>query len=349
MRRPGWRRAAWAALLAAAAGVAGCAAPPGRGAGPAPLAVLAFWEAEPGAPAGPPVALERRRGLVDTLIPALYTVREDGSLAERAGPEATGALKSFARRNGIRVRPLFANQEGNGAFLLNAAARSRAARNVADAVAREGFDGAVLDFRLSDPATRGVLTEFVTELTALLPHGRKDLLVAAYPSDPAGEGPYDLAALSGRSERILLMSLDRHRGSTAPGPVAPLEWVETLVRRAVRETGDPGRLVLVLAAHGYDWPVGAVGPAAAEPPAREGAAALAARAGRERVRLLRDRDGSPNYAYAVGGVRHQVWFEDGRSILGKLRLAKRMRLGGVAVLRAGDADEAYWESLAENR
>lgn len=349
MRRPGWKRAAWAALLAAAAGVAGCAAPPGKGGGPAPLAVLAFWEPEPGAPAGPPVALERHRGLVETLLPALYTVREDGSLAERAGSEVRGALRAFARRNGIRVRPLFGNHEGNDAFLLNAAARSRAARNIADAVAREGFDGAVLDFRLADPSTRSALTEFVTELTALLPHGGKDLLVAAYPFDPAGAGPYDLAALSGRSERILLMFLDRHRGSTAPGPVAPQEWVEGLVRRAVREAGDPGRLVLVLAAYGYDWPVGVVPPALAEQPVREGAAALAARAGRERVRILRDRDGSPSYAYASGGVRHQVWFEDGRSILAKLRLAKRMRLGGVAVWRVGYEDDAYWQSLGRNR
>lgn len=354
MRRPGRNRVALAALLAAAlAGVAGCAGSPGKGAGPAPgdrLEVLVFWEEEPGAaPAAPPAALERHRSLVGALIPALYAVREDGSLAERVGADARGSLKSFARRNGIRVRPLFSNLDGNESFLLNSAARARAARNVADAVVREGFDGAVLDFRLADPATRSALTGFVTELASLLPHGKKDLMVAAYPFDPAGAGPYDLAALSGQSDRILLMFLDRHHGATAPGPVAPQEWVEGLVRRAIRETGDANRLVLALAAYGYDWPVAAPRPALAQQPVREGAAALAARAGRERVRVLRDRDGSPNYAYASGGVRHQVWFEDGESILGKLRLAKRMRLRGVAVWRAGYEDEAYWRSLAQDR
>ena len=44
---------------------------------------------------------------------------------------------------------------------------------------------------------------------------------------------------------------------------------------------------------------------------------------------------APNFQYTLDGVSHVVWFEDARSILAKLRLAKSMHLGGLG----------YWNLL----
>lgn len=325
-----------AVLLMALAATGGCAR---TAAGPR-LALYAFL----GAPAGdlPPDALlpEPHRPDVSYLVPSWYLVRPDGSVEDRSDP----AWKELARRAGLRLLPSFVAAEGADGLLANPAARSRAVNNVVGTVAREGFAGANLSFVLREAGSRDAFTAFVGEVARQLHAARRTLTVTVRPDPGAGRrGAYDWSGLGRRADALLLLAYSPPGAEARPGPIAPLEWVEEQVRGALRAVGDPSRVVLGLAAFGYDWPVGEGGPPRLLPADR--LEARAATAGG----VLRIRDGSPHYSYVDDSGRHEVWFEDGLSLLAKLRLAKRVRLGGVAVWQLGFLGPDLWEVLSSAR
>jgi spore germination protein YaaH len=109
------------------------------------------------------------------------------------------------------------------------------------------------------------------------------------------------------------------------------------------------RVVLGLAAHGYDWP----DPARADAPDGDGgggqdlmyadAMAVAEEYGRE-VQWNNDAQ-TPWFSYAADGEVRAVWFEDAPSLAAKLEVAAEQRLGGVFLWRMGGEDPTLWHVL----
>lgn len=312
------------------------------------LEVLAFYDDEHEKEKGDVLDLvERYREEVTYLSPFWYLVRPDGTVMD----ESQRSLKDFARRNRIKLQPLFTNAQGNDIVLTNPAARSRAVKNIVDIVGREGYAGASIDFQLLEPGSRDGLTAFMKELYGQLRPKGKIVTVNVIPflQEESEHEPYDYAALARNSHRIILMTYDRHGMTSKPGPVAPMDWVEKVTRFAVRRAGNPDKVILGLAAYGYDWPAGTGQPATTMPMKRIGENVLRARAGEERARIEREPDKTAHYTYTKNGARHEVWFEDDESIVPKIQLAKRLNLHGVAIWRVGYEDKDYWESVKRNR
>lgn len=344
-------------LLAVLVGAVACSNPraarkPDRsGPGGSPggkLEVLAFYDDQQEKEKGDVLDLvERFRGEVTYLAPFWYLIRPDGSVVD----DSQRSLKDFARRNRIKLQPLFTNAQGNDTVLNNPAARSRAVKNITDLVEREGYAGASIDFQLLEPRSRDGMTAFMKELYGQLRPKGKIVTVNVIPflQEESEHEPYDYAALARNSHRIILMTYDRHGMTSKPGPVAPMDWVEKVARFAARQAGNPDKVILGLAAYGYDWPVGTGQPATTMPMKRIGENVLKARAGEERARIQRERDQTAHYSYTKGGVRHEVWFEDDRSIVPKIQLAKRLGLHGVAIWRVGYEDRDYWQAVKRNR
>ncbi len=321
---------------------------PAGGAARQRLEVVAFYDDRQERPRGQVLDLvERNRRLIDYLAPFWYLVRPDGAVTDRSEDD----VKRFARRNGIRLEPLVTNENGTDAFLNNPALRSRAIRNLVAVLEREGYDGLSLDFQLLEPASREGLTAFVEELGRELKARRKRLSVDVIPfeEEQARHEPYDLRAIARVADQVVLMAYDRHGETTKPGPVAPLGWVRAVVASALRQV-PADRLVLGLAAYGYDWPLVEGVRGTPIPMKRIGEQVLKTRAGERRARIVRDREGSARYSYTdEKGIRHEVWFEDERSIVPKLRLARQRGLRGVAVWRVGYEDQRYWSAIAAFR
>jgi spore germination protein YaaH len=53
---------------------------------------------------------------------------------------------------------------------------------------------------------------------------------------------------------------------------------------------------------------------------------------------------SPHFSYTSDGTRHEVWYEDVRSITAKLDLARRYGVG-VFLWRLGGQDPALWPAI----
>lgn len=137
--------------------------------------------------------------------------------------------------------------------------RQRLIAHIQQVLRQEGYSGIHLDLEGIAPGDREAYTELVRRLVeALRPAGFQVALSvpAKERDDPrhAWSYPYDYEALGRLADQVAIMAYDYHSFVTGPGPLAPLDWV-TRVAAYARATIPPQRVLLGIAAHGFDWPL----------------------------------------------------------------------------------------------
>ncbi|MEW5933562.1 MAG: glycosyl hydrolase family 18 protein, partial [Bacillota bacterium] len=150
------------------------------------------------------------------------------------------------------------------------------------------------------------------------------------------------------ADYLAVMTYDEHyAGSPRAGSVASLPWVEQGIRGLLEEV-PPGKLLLGIPFYTRLWKL-------ERPPG--GAPKLTSRAlGMEEVEaLLAERGIEPTFdpasgqdyaRWEEGGATFQVWLENERSILARLKLAAKYGLAGVASWRRGFEKPAVWDVIA---
>jgi peptidoglycan/xylan/chitin deacetylase (PgdA/CDA1 family)/spore germination protein YaaH/GT2 family glycosyltransferase len=277
-------------------------------------------------------AVDGNVGRLSTLAATgLSLGRNAGSLDVLTGSDAA----QRAHLNGARGLIVLSNYAQNGfdgarvkAVLKSATARRRILSAVSVAVARGSYDGVVLDFERLDGSLRQPLLSFVGQLRRTL--GAARLVVAV----PASEDPFDpdlqafdLAGLAAVADRILLMAYDQHEGSSGPGPVAGLDWVQRVL--AVDSSIPPPQLLLGVPSYGYSWPKGSSPVDITVAQGRQ----LAATAG---ARVSFDKTAQEVHVVQADGG--QAWYDDARSVRAHVMLARRLKLAGVGIWRLGGGD-----------
>jgi spore germination protein YaaH len=137
------------------------------------------------------------------------------------------------------------------------------------------------------------------------------------------------------------MSYDYSTEDSAPGPIAPLDWVRSVLQLAVSEI-PRDKIVLGVATYGYDWPSG-------EPAQDLQWTDAEALARAHNVPVKWDTAShSPWFAYTDSqGQPHTVWFENASSMKDKLDLATQYRVAGVFIWVLGGEDPATWRELRQ--
>ncbi|MGI6603917.1 MAG: LysM peptidoglycan-binding domain-containing protein [Firmicutes bacterium] len=285
---------------------------------------------------------------ISTIAAFAYNINWDGSLSGRPFTE----LKTAARKADKPVLALVHNITAGGNFdrdlvhavLTNRALRKTTVQNISKLVQEGGYSGVNIDFENVPATDRDSYTAFVGELAAeLRPKGLQvTLSVPAKTWDDktnAWSGAFDYRALGELADAIMIMTYDEHWSGGAAGPVASLGWVEQVIKYAVKEI-PAEKIRLGLAAYGYDWPAGGYGGRAVT---STEATALARRYG---ASIKWDAASqSPYFTYWPGSYAREVWFENASSLAGKLDLAARYELGGVALWRLGFEDPKFWDVL----
>jgi spore germination protein YaaH len=274
--------------------------------------------------------------------PVRATVNPDGTLAVTPPPAAEQAA---LRQAGLRVIPTvqdIADGQWQGArvadLLADAATREQHVRAVVDAAVQGGWAGVDIDYENLPPLAGNAFTTFLTELRDRL-HARGMVLSVAVPARTADSGSEDTLAyayplIGSIADEVRVMAYDYSYSTGSPGSVAPLAWVEAVVRYASHRV-PKDKLMLGLATYGYDW-VGRSG-------TDIGSAAAAALAAQEGVEPRWDaRAASWTFSYERDGETHTVWFEDGRSAVAKADVAVRNGIRGVALWRLGGEDPRIW-------
>ncbi|WP_207126256.1 glycosyl hydrolase family 18 protein [Actinocatenispora comari] len=294
--------------------------------------------------------LDGHAGRIDTYSPWVYGIAADGTVVPQRPGADTAALRS--RPPGTRYVPTVANAlDGTFSYrpvsrvLHDPAARARHVRSLVALAEAPHVAGIDLDYEDLRAGDRAAFTALVRQVAAALHARDRTLSVDLFAKDTdAGYAPRNVAQdyrrLGRAVDQVRLMAYDYHWETSGPGPISPTPWVRRVLRYATATIGAD-KLVLGMSLSGYDW-VGHRG--------TDRSVATLRRAATDRhVPVRWDATAqAPWYSYRdARGRRHEVWFENDRSVDAKLALARSAHLAGVFFwLNEGSADGAVWRAAA---
>ncbi|HVQ88330.1 MAG TPA: glycosyl hydrolase family 18 protein [Actinomycetes bacterium] len=246
--------------------------------------------------------------------------------------------------------------------------RSALISSLVATVNRTGADGVDLDFEaMNFPAgpQRAVISRkfpiFLKGLQTSL-HRSGHLLSLSVPARTSDQDSnwsiYDYSDFAPYIDRARVLTYDHSFFDTAPGPVAPIDWVDQITRYAKSEfRGVP--LSLGLPGYGYNWYIkklsgtctDAMGVKSTQPPTAQQALALVDSYNAD---LKWDKQSAESFftyrrPYTDGGahcvVLRKVWFEAARSAAAKLSILRQRHVQGFSVWALGTEDPRTWNVL----
>jgi spore germination protein YaaH len=253
---------------------------------------------------------------------------------------------SYANSNGIETSAMITNNfDGAIAKTLLESLNNRQAliNHILSSISTYGYKGVNIDLEGIYAADRSYFTLFMTELYSKLhPLGYEvSVCVPAKTVDNSAytwNYAYDYASLSNCADRIIIMAYDEHYPGGTAGPIASIEWVQSVSSYAVTVVPKE-KLLLGIAAYGYDWSVNGT-----KAYSINGIYNLVAT---NNATILWDATSkSPYFSYTdTSGINHTVWFENSTSIGYKLDIINNMSLSGAAMWRLGLENSDYWTTI----
>jgi cellulose synthase/poly-beta-1,6-N-acetylglucosamine synthase-like glycosyltransferase/peptidoglycan/xylan/chitin deacetylase (PgdA/CDA1 family) len=283
---------------------------------------------------------------VDAQSPSVSTVSSTGGLVNPDGSFAYVDQRNtlvHAHLGGARAQLVVQNYDPtmpNGgdfspalahAVLATPASRDAFAQQVSAIVARDHWDGIVVDFEQVQDSDQPGLVSLLAQMRGLLP-SRARLMVAVpvRQSDNPSSLGYDIAALARNVDVVQLMTYDQNDPTSDPGPIASLPWTQAAITSALASV-PADKLQIGAAEYGYAW-----GPSAA----RLGQSFSPAQA----RRWARDVHLIPRWSVVDNGWHvvlpdgTKLYWQDSRSAAATTRLAVKDHLEGAAVWDLSNAD-----------
>ncbi len=234
--------------------------------------------------------------------------------------------------------------------VLQPEARNNLINRIVETIEEKGYKGVSLDFEFIPPSSREAFTTFARELKAAIGNLLLHINVFAksedMPDNPFS-GAFDYLAIGTAADLVTILTYDYGYTEGPPDPIAPIGWVEDIVRYAASLIPE-SKLTIAIALFGYDWP----GTSAADTTGT--ATALSALAAQQKAMdnytvIEYDQEAqSPYYTYTSNGQERTVWFEDVRSISVKYQLLEAYQLAGAAYWRIGYDFPQNWAYVEKN-
>ncbi|MEA2237930.1 MAG: spore germination protein [Thermoanaerobaculia bacterium] len=231
--------------------------------------------------------------------------------------------------------------DGNAAAAVFAtpAAREVSAAAIAQLVVSQAFDGIDIDYERIPTASRDNFTAFLTTLGQKLRASNKKLSVTVYAKTSAsdnwnGPGGEDWPAIGGIADSVKIMAYDYSYAGSAPGPIAPLDWIDRVATYA-QSVIPSTKIMVALPWYGYDWSTGST-----QSLTYASATQLALSSG---ATISHDVNGEATFTYSG----HTVYFQDAASYAKKVQLLKdrHTAVAGFAAWSVGVEDPAIWDVM----
>jgi len=257
-----------------------------------------------------------------------------------------------------KARPMLVitNLDENGfspaiarAVLLSAEKQEKVLRQAMAIIRQKGYGGLDVDFENVPRDAREGLNEFLARAQAAL-HAEKLLLSSAVPpltqDNQTGllfEG-FDFTAQGTYNDVVTLMTYEWGHQGGPPRAVAPLNEVRRAVEYAVSRMPRE-KILMGIPNYGYDWKIPYQPGTRATTISNVGGVNIARREG---AAISYDVTAqTPWFRYTADGQRHEVWFEDARSINAKLGLAAAMGIAGVSYWSVNTMFPQNWTLVDE--
>ena len=270
-----------------------------------------------------------------------YGFREDGTLvvpddSRLLAEAALFGLGAVLVLTSIDESGTFSTQRASQLF-QNQSLQDQVLDSLLEVMLEKGYLGLDADFEYIEEKDREAFFRFLGNARDRLHQYGLFLHVDLAPKTSAQQpgllyAAHDYGVIGAIADSVLLMTYEWGYAYGPPMAVAPLPQVEAVLRYGITEI-PAWKIQMGIPNYGYDWILPYEQGRRATTVGNQEAVLLAARVGAE---IQFDPVAqSPNFQYTRAGERHQVWFEDARSIQAKLRLARDLGLAGGA----------YWNLL----
>jgi spore germination protein len=251
---------------------------------------------------------------------------EDNAAARSAGVAPMMTITNISPGGGF-------SGEIAHAVLTNQQAQDDLITNITAAMRQRNYFGLIIDFEYLFPGDRESYNQFLRRITATLHAQGKIVITALAPKISATQAGtlYEAHDYPVHGEIVDYVIIMTYEWGYTYGPamaVAPVNEVRRVLDYAV--TAIPARKILMgMPNYGYNWTLPFVQGTAARTVTNTGAVTLASNVGA--VIRYDQRQQAPffNY-YDAEGRRHEVWFDDARSIQARLRLIDEYGLAGLS-------------------
>lgn len=249
------------------------------------------------------------------------------------------------QQNNVAIIPMLSNvnlkkEDGNfdsdllSKFLLNKPKKEKLINQLLGILKINKFQGINIDFEeLKDASTVTAMDMFLKELSDSL-HKSSLLLTQDIMPDDEDYHPAELAKYN---DYLFFMAYDQHYSTSVPGPVSEQRWIEKELDKFAKNVPSE-KIVLCMAAYGYDWPDGGD----AETVTYQQALSLA-----KEFNSTIDFDNDSyncDFEYTdYNKVHHTVSFIDAGGNFNTMRFADEYGTAGVALWRLGSEDERIWD------
>ncbi len=252
---------------------------------------------------------------------------------------------ALMRRSGVPILPMLTNNyedafhpEGIGRIMSDATLRKQFVNSLLTFCHDNHFQGINLDLEELSISDNALLTNFVKELSLLF-HDN-DMYVTQDVA-PFNED-YDMQPLARYNDYLFLMAYDEHNSDSKPGDISAQRWVERATDWAAKNIPND-KLVLGLAAYGYDWAEGEQGTTVSF----DQTIASALDAGAQ-IQFNDDSYGLSYSYYDDDNQYHQVCFNDAATLFNIMRFGVTYHLAGFGVWRLGTEDHRLWNFFGKD-
>lgn len=283
---------------------------------------------------------------IDYVSPVWYFLDENYTLGlyTRRGAEDPGFLDYIARKERILLAPTVASSNASRvkALITDRALIERFIDSLVEKASRYNYSGYNIDFEVSLPEYSREYAEFIERVSERLHEHGLIVTVAVpamrrpYETGYLGTYRYELLDKTG-VDGIMIMAYDYYEGS-GPKPVAPLWWVEDVVRYVLSSI-DRRRVFLGVPNYGKLW-------------SSDGRLLKwllysdYMSMSREGALFYTDNSVKEKVYNSTGAVAYYV---DGELAYYRARLALAYGLRGVAVWRLDNSDPVLWRLLRDLR
>lgn len=197
------------------------------------------------------------------------------------------------------------------------------------------FDGLQIDFELVPARDRGNFHSFLAELRTGLGNKRFTIALPAR-LETLDDDVYDYASIEPLVDRILVMAYDEHWATSEPGPIASMDWCESVAKYSLKTIGSE-KLIMGLPFYGRTW----------------GSSNLFRAfyfSGIERLKQahkvteVRREQGIPTFTYEVP-VTVTVYYEDDYSLSVRMEMYRTLGVQSIGFWALGQESPTLWNLL----
>ena len=250
------------------------------------------------------------------------------------------------RKNHLAIVPMLSNYFKNvwngknvHRIITSPERRTKLIKSLIDVLDKYKFNGVNIDFEeLSYEKTDEHLVTFMKELHHEL--SKKGYLVTQDIA-PFNED-YNVGELSKYNDFLFLMGYDQHNSTSEAGPVAAQNWLEAGLGDLCKKVHS-NKVVLCIAAFGYDWQDGFQG----EDVTYQEAISTALES--EGNVMYDNNTYNLGYTYYDDNNKvHHVYFADAATAFNAMRTAADFEASGVAIWRLGSEDPRIWKFYSDD-